>query len=227
MRISNRRTAGVAAMLGVAALTLVACGDDTTTETNDTATETTATTSANGTTTETTATETTAAGNGAPSGPGCAAYAEAHPDGPASLDAIADQNIVDALPNIPELATLTSALTGGLNPDVNLAATLQDGEWTIFAPTEEAFAQIDAATLEALQTDADLLTDVLTYHVVDGRAGLDAVEGNHTTVQGDDIEVTADGEMMMVNDSNISCGGIETGNATVYLIDSVLLPPTE
>ena len=211
MRTSNRRTAGAAAMLAVAALTLVACGDDA------------ATTS----TTETTATETSAAGEGAPAGPGCQAYAEAHPDGPASLDAIADQNIVDAIQNIPELATLTSALTGGLNPDVNLAATLQDGEWTIFAPTEDAFAKVDAATLEALKTDADLLTAVLTYHVVDGQAGLDAVEGTHATVQGDEVEVTMDGETMMVNDSNISCGGIKTGNATVYLIDSVLLPPTE
>ncbi len=86
---------------------------------------------------------------------------------------------------------------------------------------------VHAATLEALQTDADLLTAVLTYHVVDGQAGLDAVEGTHATVQGDEVEVTMDGETMMVNDSNISCGGIKTGNATVYLIDSVLLPPTE
>lgn len=224
MRTSNRRTAGAAAMLAVAALTLVACGDDAaTTENTDTTTATSTATS----TTETTATETSAAGEGAPAGPGCQAYAEAHPDGPASLDAIADQNIVDAIQNIPELATLTSALTGGLNPDVNLAATLQDGEWTIFAPTEDAFAKVDAATLEALQTDADLLTAVLTYHVVDGQAGLDAVEGTHATVQGDEVEVTMDGETMMVNDSDISCGGIKTGNATVYLIDSVLLPPTE
>ena len=159
MRTSNRRTAGAAAMLAVAALTLVACGDDAaTTENTDTTTATSTATS----TTETTATETSAAGEGAPAGPGCQAYAEAHPDGPASLDAIADQNIVDAIQNIPELATLTSALTGGLNPDVNLAATLQDGEWTIFAPTEDAFAKVDAATLEALQSDADLLTAVLT-----------------------------------------------------------------
>lgn len=53
------------------------------------------------------------------------------------------------------------------------------------------------------------------------------MEGTHATVQGDEVEVTMDGETMMVNDSNISCGGIKTGNATVYLIDSVLLPPTE
>ncbi|PMC61390.1 fasciclin [Corynebacterium xerosis] len=227
MRTTNRRTAGAAAMLAVAALTLVACGDDANTvETTDAATAPSTATSGS----ETTTTETSAASEGAsagPAGPGCQAYAEAHPDGPASLEAIADQNIVDAIPNIPELATLTAALTGGLNPDVNLAATLQNGEWTIFAPTEDAFAKVDEATLEALKTDSDLLTDVLTYHVVDGRAGLDAVEGAHATVQGQDVEVTADGDAMMVNDSNISCGGIETGNATVYLIDSVLLPPTE
>ncbi len=220
MRTTNRRTAGAAAMLAVSALALVACGD----EAADTDAPAPSTASS---TAESTATETSAAGDGAPAGPGCRAYAEAHPDGPASLETISGQNIVDAIPNIPELATLTSALTGGLNPDVNLVATLKDGEWTIFAPTEDAFAKVDADTLEALKTDADLLTGVLTYHVVDGRAGLDAVKGSHTTVQGAELKVTGDGDMMKVNDASIACGGIKTGNATVYLIDSVLLPPTQ
>ena len=107
MRTSNRRTAGAAAMLAVAALTLVACGDDAaTTENTDTTTATSTATS----TTETTATETSAAGEGAPAGPGCQAYAEAHPDGPASLYAIADQNIVDAIQNIPEGAIISMPL---------------------------------------------------------------------------------------------------------------------
>ncbi|WP_295626759.1 fasciclin domain-containing protein [uncultured Corynebacterium sp.] len=231
MRTMNRRAAGTTAILAAATLALAACStDEDTTDSTDAAETTTTTSMEDGTSTEDTTTETseaTAPANGAPTGPGCQAYADAHPDGPASLEAIADQNIVEALPNIPELATLTSALTGGLNPDVDLVPTLEGGEWTIFAPTEDAFAKVDDATIQALQTDADLLTSVLTFHVVDGRAGLDAIEGTHATVEGNEVTVTMDGEEMMVNDSAITCGGIETGNATVYLIDSVLLPPTE
>ncbi|APT91055.1 fasciclin [Corynebacterium sphenisci DSM 44792] len=219
MKITRRPL--TAAALVAAALTMGACATD-----GDGAEETTAASTATSTMTgsESESADAGADGSG-PAGPGCAAYAEAHPDGPASLGVIADQNIVEAVPNIPELSTLTAALTGGLNPDVNLVATLEGGEWTIFAPTDEAFAKVDDATIEKLKTDADLLSAVLTYHVVDGQAGLDMVDGEHVTVQGEKVTVTIDGEEMTVNDANIACGGITTANATVYLIDTVLLPP--
>lgn len=215
MFTNRRRLAGV--VIAATALSMSACSNDDTM--ND------ATSEAATTASETSADETTTMTQEGPSGPGCSAYAEAHPDGPASLETISGQNIADALPNIPELSTLTAALTGELNSDVNLVATLQDGEWTIFAPTDEAFAKVDDDTVEALKDDAELLNTVLTYHVVDGQAGLDAIEGEHTTVAGEKITVTADGDEMKVNDSKITCGGISTKNATVYLIDSVLMPP--
>ena len=81
------------------------------------------------------------------------------------------------------------------------------------------------ATIETLQTDADLLTSILTYHVVPGQAGPDEIVGTHTTVNGADLEVTGSGDELMVNDAMVICGGVQTANATVYLIDSVLMPP--
>ena len=76
-----------------------------------------------------------------------------------------------AASNNPMLTTLTSALSGKLNPNVNLVDTLNGNrEFTVFAPTDDAFAKIDPATIEKLKTDSDLLTSILTYHVVPGQA---------------------------------------------------------
>ncbi|WP_370331655.1 fasciclin domain-containing protein, partial [Mycolicibacterium hippocampi] len=112
-------------------------------------------------------------------GSGCAAYAEQVPEGPGSVAGMAQDPVTVAASNNPMLTTLTSALSGQLNPDVNLVDTLNGGEFTVFAPTDDAFAKIDAATLETLQTDADLLTSILTYHVVPGQASPDQVAGEH------------------------------------------------
>lgn len=165
----------------------------------------------------------TEAASDAPRGPLCQAYADAHPDGPASLEVIAGQNIVEALPNIPELSTLTAALTGELNPDVNLVSTIQGGEWTIFAPTNDAFEKLDPATIEELKTNSDMLTSILTYHVVEGQADMNAVVGEHSTIEGSMLTVT-DGDPMMANDATVGCGNVPTENARVYIIDTVLIP---
>ena len=159
-------------------------------------------------------------------GPGCAAYAEQVPTGPGSVSELAKVPVAVAASDSPVLTTLAAALSGKLNPEVNLVGTLDNGQFTVFAPTNDAFAKIDAATLDTLKTDAPLLTSILTYHVVAGQAGPDQVVGTHTTVQGTPLTVTGSGDHLMVNDANVVCGGIQTANATVYLIDSVLLPPS-
>ena len=159
-------------------------------------------------------------------GPGCAAYAEQVPTGPGSVGELAKVPVAVAASNSPVLTTLAAALSGKLNPEVNLVGTLDNGQFTVFAPTNDAFAKIDAATLDTLKTDAPLLTSILTYHVVAGQAGPDQVVGTHTTVQGTPLTVTGSGDHLMVNDANVVCGGIQTANATVYLMDSVLLPPS-
>lgn len=168
----------------------------------------------------------TAAAADNPVGPGCAAYAEQVPTGPGSVAGMAASPLTVAAADSPVLTTLTAAVSGKLNPQVNLVDTLNNGQFTLFAPTDDAFAKVDPATIEKLKTDADLLTSILTYHVVSGQANPEQVIGTHTTVEGADVSVSGDGDTLTVNSANVVCGGIQTANATVYLIDSVLLPPS-
>jgi uncharacterized surface protein with fasciclin (FAS1) repeats len=160
-------------------------------------------------------------------GPGCAAYAEEVPDGAGSVEGMAMDPVAVAASNNPMLTTLTSAVSGELNPDVNLVDTLNGDEFTVFAPVDDAFAAIPEADLNAVVEDADMLSSVLTYHVVPGQISPDEIAGTHTTVQGDDLEVAGSGDELTVNDANVICGGVQTANATVYLIDTVLMPPAQ
>ena len=158
-------------------------------------------------------------------GTGCAGYAEKVPTGPGSVEGLAKDPVATAASNSPVLTTLASALSGKLNPGVNLVDTLNNGEFTVFAPTDEAFAKVDPATIDKLKTDSELLTSILTYHVVAGQAGPSAVVGDHTTLQGGKLSVTGSGDSLKVGDAGVVCGGIKTANATLYLIDTVLMPP--
>jgi len=158
-------------------------------------------------------------------GAGCAGYAEKVPTGPGSVEGLAKDPVATAAGNSPVLTTLASALSGKLNPNVNLVETLNNGEFTVFAPTDEAFAKLEPATIDKLKTDSELLTSILTYHVVSGQAAPSAVVGDHKTVQGESLKVTGSGDSLEVNDAGVVCGGIKTANATLYLIDTVLLPP--
>lgn len=160
-------------------------------------------------------------------GPGCEAYAEAVPDGAGSVAGMAEDPVATAASNNPLLTTLVAAVSGQLNPDVDLVDTLNGDEFTVFAPVDDAFAAIDPATIEALKTDSATLTSILTYHVVPGQIAPADIAGMHTTVQGADLEVTGSGDEWMVNDANVICGGVQTANATVYLIDAVLMPPAQ
>ncbi|MCR2762587.1 fasciclin domain-containing protein [Microbacterium sp. zg.B48] len=159
-------------------------------------------------------------------GAGCAGYAEAVPEGAGSVEGMSQDPVATAASNNPLLTTLTAAVSGQLNPNVNLVDTLNGDEFTVFAPVDDAFAKIDPATIEVLKTDSDLLTSILTYHVVPGQVAPDDVAGTHTTVNGADLEVTGSGDDLMVNgEAAVICGGVKTANATVYLIDTVLMPP--
>ncbi|QLD10966.1 fasciclin domain-containing protein [Microbacterium oleivorans] len=159
-------------------------------------------------------------------GAGCADYAAAVPDGAGSVEGMSQDPVAVAASNNPILTTLTAAVSGQLNPDVNLVDTLNGDEFTVFAPVDDAFAKIDPATIETLKTDSALLTSILTYHVVPGQIAPDDIDGTHATVNGAEVTVSGSGDNIMVNDSAaVICGGVETANATVYLIDTVLMPP--
>jgi uncharacterized surface protein with fasciclin (FAS1) repeats len=160
-------------------------------------------------------------------GPGCAGYAEAVPDGAGSVAGMAKDPVAVAAGNNPILKTLTAAVSGKLNPKVNLVDTLNGDEFTVFAPTDDAFAKIDAKTIKVLSKDADLLSTILTYHVVAGQMTPDEIAGKTLdTVQGDKLKITGSGDELKAAGANVVCGGVQTANATVYLIDSVMMPPS-
>ena len=167
----------------------------------------------------------TAVAGADPVGPGCAGYAAQNPVGPGSVMGMAQDPVAVAASNNPMLTTLTSALSGKLNPNVNLVDTLNSGEFTVFAPTDDAFAKIPAPTIDGLKTDSASLTSILTYHVVPGRLSPDQVDGTHKTVQGAPLTVMGTADDLKVNNASVICGGVQTANATVYMVDTVMMPP--
>ena len=160
-------------------------------------------------------------------GPGCTSYAQQNPTGPASVTGMARDPVAVAASNNPMLKTLTAAVSGKLNPDVNLVDTLDNGEYTVFAPTDAAFAKLPAATIDSLKTDPTTLTRILTYHVVPGQLSPANVIGTHKTLQGASVRVTGQGNNLNIGNAGLVCGGVPTTNATVYMIDTVLMPPAQ
>ncbi len=161
-------------------------------------------------------------------GPGCADYAKQVPDGAGSVEGMAQDPVATAASNNPLLKTLVQAVSGKLNKDVNLVSTLNGGEFTVFAPVDDAFKKLPADTVKTLGTPAgaDTLKKVLTYHVIEGQIAPSDIDGKHKTVEGQELEVTGSGDNIKVNgNSAVICGGVKTANATVYLIDTVLMPP--
>ena len=154
-----------------------------------------------------------------PFGPACASLPA---DGAGSVGGMALDPVATAASNNPALSTLVTAVgAAGLAETLNTTPDI-----TVFAPTNDAFTALDKATLDAAMADPKgLLTTVLTYHVVPGRITPDMLAGTHTTLQGGTIDVTGSGEDFTVNGTaKIVCGNVQTKNATVYIIDSVLLP---
>ncbi len=154
-------------------------------------------------------------------GPACAAVPA---DGEGSFDGMADDPAATAASNNPVLSTLVTAVG-----EAGLVDTLNsEGPFTIFAPTNDAFAAIPEADLNAILADQEQLTSILTYHVVAGQsldmAGLvDA--GTVTTVQGAELTIAPESDLITVNGATmVVCGNVQTANATVHIIDAVLVP---
>jgi uncharacterized surface protein with fasciclin (FAS1) repeats len=152
-------------------------------------------------------------------GAGCAAVPA---DGAGSFDGMATDPVATAASNNPVLSQLVT-LVGA----ANLGDTLNSAEdITVFAPANDAIEGLPSKTAKAAMADpSGLLTDVLTYHVVPGRLAPEDLVGTHETLQGSTLEVEGMGESFTVNgDSSVVCGNVQTANATVYIIDGVLLP---
>jgi uncharacterized surface protein with fasciclin (FAS1) repeats len=161
-----------------------------------------------------------------PVGAGCADYAKAVPSGAGSVDGMAKDPVAVAASNNPLLKTLVAAVSGKLNPKVNLVDTLNGGEFTVFAPVDAAFAKVPAATINTLKTDDKTLTKILTYHVIPGQISPDKIVGEQKSVEGGTVTVTGTPDNLSVEGNKVICGGVKTANATVYLIDGVLMPKT-
>ena len=133
------------------------------------------------------------------------------------------KDIVDTAVADGRFTTLATALT-----EAGLIDTLKgDGPFTVFAPTDDAFAKIPAATLNALIADKAQLTAVLTYHVISGRVmAADVVKlTDADTVNGLPVTIKVDGDKVYVNDAQVIITDILCSNGVIHVIDTVLLPP--
>jgi uncharacterized surface protein with fasciclin (FAS1) repeats len=141
-------------------------------------------------------------------------------DAPAEGEA----DIVDTAVAAGDFTTLATALEAA-----GLVETLKgDGPFTVFAPTDAAFEALPAGTLDGLLADPEALADVLLYHVVEGEVLAADVVGleSATTVEGQDVTITVDGETVMINDAMVTMTDIMTSNGVIHVIDAVLIPPT-
>lgn len=159
-------------------------------------------------------------------GPGCAGYAAVHTGGPASMEGMSQDPVGTAVQNNPELTTLAAAVSARLNPQVYFVDTLNHGQYTVFAPTDAAFNKLPASAISQLKANPAVLDNMLTFHVVEGRLNLDKVRGDHKTLQGGTVNVTGEGNDLRFNNAGLFCGGVSTLNAAVYMIDTVLMPPS-
>ncbi|GAA1519592.1 fasciclin domain-containing protein [Streptomyces albidochromogenes] len=154
-----------------------------------------------------------------PFGPGCASVPQ---DGAGSFDGMAKDPVATAASNNPELSTLVSAVKkAGLVDTLNSAENI-----TVFAPTNDAFAKIPKADLDKVLNDKETLTKILTYHVVGQKLTPQQLEdGSFETLQKGMLTTSGSGESYKINDtSNVVCGNVPTANATVYIVDTVLMP---
>ena len=210
MRLARRST--IAALSLALPLSLAACGNSGSDDTaaSSTSSSPMSSSSSSSSTTEDMASE--------PFGAGCSAVPA---DGKGSFSGMATDPVATAASNNPVLSTLVTAVTeAGLGETLNSAKDI-----TVFAPTNDAFAAVPKATMDAAMKDPKgLLTKVLTNHVVPGKLTPEMLAGEHKTLGGGTIKVEGSGEDFTVGKAKVICGNVQTANATVYIIDGVLLP---
>ncbi|MFE6746151.1 fasciclin domain-containing protein [Kitasatospora purpeofusca] len=155
---------------------------------------------------------------GQPFGTACAAVPK---DGAGSFAGMAADPVATAASHNPLLSTLVAAVTkAGLVDTLNSAKDI-----TVFAPTDDAFAKLPKKDLDAVLADKDKLTKILTYHVVPQRLSPTTLTGAHKTLETHEVTATGSTPDFTVNGSaKVLCGNVQTANATVYIVDNVLMP---
>merc|ERR1711959_622929 len=148
------------------------------------------------------------------------------PPTPPTPPAPATKTIVDLAVATPDLSTLVTALKAGKLVDTLSGA----GPFTVFAPTNEAFAKLPKATLNSLLEPANIkqLQDVLTYHVASGEVFSSEIKNRQRiqTVEGKDVTATLIGGKVFINESEVTKADIKASNGVIHIIDAVLIPPT-
>jgi uncharacterized surface protein with fasciclin (FAS1) repeats len=214
MRKSPLLRVASAAAIASLSLGLVACSKDKTTDTTvaAAAAETTAAMAA-----ETGAAETTAA-----MAAETTAAMAAETSAAAAADAGAPKDIIDTAVAAGSFNTLAKLLT-----DAGLVETLKGaGPFTVFAPTDEAFAKVPADTLAKLAADKAMLTKVLTHHVVAGKVmAADIKPGDVATVAGPNVTLSVADGKVMVNGATVTTADVAASNGVIHIIDQVILPP--
>jgi transforming growth factor-beta-induced protein len=218
--IRGRKIRLTAATIATLSLVAAACGDDADDSASAEAAAVATTEAMAPESTDAMATETMAMDADGPFGDGCAAVPA---DGEGSFDGMADDPAATAASNNPVLSTLVTAVTAaGLVDTLN-----SEGPFTIFAPTNDAFAAIPPADLEAVLADTDLLTSILTFHVIAGESlsSADLAElGTSVTVNGSELEFADDDGVLTVNGVAAGCQDVQVANGTVHIIGEVLMP---
>ncbi|WP_445397909.1 fasciclin domain-containing protein [Streptomyces sp. LE64] len=160
-----------------------------------------------------------ATASGQPFGSACAGVPK---EGAGSFDGMAKDPVATAASNNPALSTLVAAVKqAGLVDTLNKAEGI-----TVFAPTNDAFAKIPKADLDKVLADKKALTDILIYHVVGRNLTPEQLEnGSFETLQKGVVTTSGSGKSYKVNDTaNVVCGNVSTSNATVHIVDTVLMP---
>ena len=123
----------------------------------------------------------------------------------------------------PDFSTLVTAVQAA-----GLAETLSgEGPFTVFAPTNDAFAAVPAEVLDKLLADKEALTKVLTYHVLPGQVmAADVTPGDATTLEGSTVTISDDAGTLKIGDAAIVATDVAASNGVIHVIDAVLVPPT-
>ncbi|MCW5935104.1 MAG: fasciclin domain-containing protein [Fimbriimonadia bacterium] len=135
------------------------------------------------------------------------------------------KDIVDTAIGAGQFKTLVSLVQAAGLVD----ALRSDGPFTVFAPTDAAFAKVPKATLDALGKDKEALKQVLLYHVVSGKvtSGQVVKVNKAKTLQGSDVKVKVSGKNVMINNAKVVKADIECTNGVIHVIDTVILPPAK
>ena len=220
MKSTPRARGAVLATVSSLALVLAACGSDDDSSDSSASSETTASATE-------TAESSTAPASDQPFGAGCSAVPTA---GEGSFAGMTDDPVATAAANNPALSMLVQAVTAAkLGDSLN---TQQDV--TVLAPVNAAFEAVPPEQLTTVVRNVPELTAVLTHHVIQGRLTPDRLAGTHTTLNNDEVTIEGEGDTFTVpaegtltgTAASVICGNVQTANATVYVIDQVLLPPS-